>query len=101
MNITAPPATAPAPATTLTNLDSLESGAVFILREPAAEFERPVLLFSDGTDSSILLRLAERAYRPASFPFPVAARVSERRATRADDTFSETAMEDRKIEGYF
>jgi sulfate adenylyltransferase subunit 2 len=71
VNLTTPPATASAPATTLTNLDSLESEAVFILRETAAEFERPVLLFSGGKDSTILLRLAEKAYRPASFPFPV------------------------------
>jgi sulfate adenylyltransferase subunit 2 len=41
------------------------------MREVAAEFERPVLLFSGGKDSIVLLRLAEKAFRPASFPFPV------------------------------
>ena len=41
------------------------------MREVAAEFERPVLLFSGGKDSIVLLRLAEKAFRPAKFPFPV------------------------------
>src|SRR4051812_49988391 len=41
------------------------------MREVAAEFERPVLLFSGGKDSIVLLRLAEKAFRPAPFPFPV------------------------------
>jgi sulfate adenylyltransferase subunit 2 len=56
---------------TLTHLDSLEAEAVFVLREAAAEFERPVLLFSGGKDSAVLLRLAEKAFRPGRFPFPV------------------------------
>src|SRR5438552_11464938 len=55
----------------LTHLDILESESIFILREAAAEFERPVVLFSGGTDSAVLLRLAEKAFRPARFPFPV------------------------------
>ena len=55
----------------LSHLDALESEAVFILREVAAELERPVLLFSGGKDSLVLLRLAEKAFRPARFPFPV------------------------------
>ena len=42
-----------------------------IMREVAAEFERPVLLFSGGKDSIVLLRLAEKAFRPAGFPFPI------------------------------
>jgi len=42
-----------------------------VLREVAAERERPVLLFSGGKDSIVLLRLAERAFRPARFPFPL------------------------------
>jgi len=42
-----------------------------VLRETAAEFERPVLLFSGGKDSIVLLRLAEKAFRPGPFPFPV------------------------------
>ncbi len=55
----------------LTHLDALESESVFIMREVAAEFERPVLLFSGGKDSIVMLRLAEKAFRPAKFPFPV------------------------------
>jgi sulfate adenylyltransferase subunit 2 len=55
----------------LSHLDALESESVHILREVAAEFERPVLLFSGGKDSIILLRLAEKAFRPGRFPFPV------------------------------
>jgi sulfate adenylyltransferase subunit 2 len=49
----------------------LEAESVHIMREVAAEFERPVLLFSGGKDSIVLLRLAEKAFRPAAFPFPV------------------------------
>ncbi|MEX2546379.1 MAG: sulfate adenylyltransferase subunit CysD [Chloroflexota bacterium] len=55
----------------LTHLDALESESVFIMREVAAEFEHPVLLFSGGKDSIVLLRLAEKAFRPARFPFPI------------------------------
>jgi sulfate adenylyltransferase subunit 2 len=56
---------------TLTHLDDLEAEAVHIFREVAAELERPVLLFSGGKDSIVLLRLAEKAFRPGKFPFPV------------------------------
>src|SRR2546423_6678154 len=55
----------------LPHLRTLEAEAVHVMREVAAEFERPVLLFSGGKDSIVLLRLAERAFRPAPFPFPV------------------------------
>jgi sulfate adenylyltransferase subunit 2 len=55
----------------LSHLDALEAEAIFIFREVAAELERPVLLFSGGKDSIVLLRLAEKAFRPASFTFPV------------------------------
>jgi sulfate adenylyltransferase subunit 2 len=55
----------------LSYLRLLEAEAVFVMREVAAEFERPVLLFSGGKDSIVLLRLAEKAFRPARFPFPV------------------------------
>jgi sulfate adenylyltransferase subunit 2 len=55
----------------LSHLDALEAESVHIMREVAAEFERPVLLFSGGKDSIILLRLAEKAFRPGRFPFPV------------------------------
>jgi sulfate adenylyltransferase subunit 2 len=56
---------------TRSHLDELEAEAVHILREVAAELERPVLLFSGGKDSIVLLRLAEKAFRPGRFPFPV------------------------------
>ncbi len=55
----------------LTHLMRLESEAIHIMREVAAELERPVLLFSGGKDSIVLLRLAEKAFRPAPFPFPL------------------------------
>ncbi|HWK16577.1 MAG TPA: sulfate adenylyltransferase subunit CysD [Solirubrobacteraceae bacterium] len=55
----------------LTHLEALEAEAIHIFREVAAELERPVLLFSGGKDSIVLLRLAEKAFRPAGFPFPV------------------------------
>lgn len=54
-----------------THLRALEDEAVHILRELAAECERPCLLFSGGKDSIVLLRLAEKAFRPARFPFPL------------------------------
>src|SRR5271170_5549434 len=55
----------------LSHLRALESEAIHVMREVAAEFERPVLLFSGGKDSIVLLRLAEQAFRPGSFPFPL------------------------------
>src|SRR3954451_14417203 len=55
---------------TLTHLQHLESEAIHVMREGAAELERPVLLFSGGKDSIVLLRLAEKAFRPGKFPFP-------------------------------
>jgi sulfate adenylyltransferase subunit 2 len=55
----------------LSHLDELEAEAIHIMREVAAERERPVLLFSGGKDSIVMLRLAEKAFRPARFPFPV------------------------------
>src|SRR6266853_193624 len=53
------------------HLDWLESEAIHILREVAAECSNPVLFFSGGKDSIVLLRLAEKAFRPAKFPFPL------------------------------
>jgi sulfate adenylyltransferase subunit 2 len=53
------------------HLDALESEAIHILREVAAECANPALLFSGGKDSVVLLRLAEKAFRPGSFPFPL------------------------------
>jgi sulfate adenylyltransferase subunit 2 len=55
----------------LSHLRALEAEAIHVMREVAAEFERPVLLFSGGKDSIVLLRLAEKAFRPGPFPFPV------------------------------
>jgi sulfate adenylyltransferase subunit 2 len=55
----------------LSHLASLEAESIFVMREVAAEFERPVLLFSGGKDSVVLLRIAEKAFRPAGFPFPI------------------------------
>src|SRR3981189_2223358 len=55
----------------LSHLRALESEAIHVMREVAAAFERPVLLFSGGKDSIVLLRLAEKAFRPAPFPFPL------------------------------
>jgi sulfate adenylyltransferase subunit 2 len=55
----------------LSHLQTLEAESIHIFREVAAEFERPVLLFSGGKDSIVLMRLAEKAFRPGRFPFPV------------------------------
>lgn len=52
-------------------LDALEAEAIAILREVAAEFQRPALMFSGGKDSIVLVRLAEKAFRPGPFPFPL------------------------------
>ncbi|WP_335979855.1 phosphoadenosine phosphosulfate reductase domain-containing protein, partial [Streptomyces sp. CA2R106] len=53
----------------LTHLDALESEAVHIFREVAGEFERPVILFSGGKDSIVMLHLALKAFAPAAVPF--------------------------------
>src|SRR5450755_2645557 len=55
----------------LSQLDVLEAESIHVMREVAAEFERPVLLFSGGKDSIVMLALAERAFAPARVPFPV------------------------------
>jgi sulfate adenylyltransferase subunit 2 len=58
------------PQEALTHLEELEAESIFILREAAAEFERPVMLYSIGKDSSVMARLAEKAFAPGPPPFP-------------------------------
>ena len=58
-------------ANVLSHLEVLESESIHILREVAAECRNPALLFSGGKDSIVMLRLAEKAFRPARFPFPL------------------------------
>lgn len=55
----------------LTHLDYLEAEGIHVMREVAAQFERPTLMFSGGKDSIVMLRLAEKAFRPARLPFPL------------------------------
>jgi sulfate adenylyltransferase subunit 2 len=55
----------------LTHLAHLEHEAIFVLREVAAQFERPALLFSGGKDSIVMVRLAQKAFAPARIPFPL------------------------------
>jgi sulfate adenylyltransferase subunit 2 len=55
----------------LSHLQTLEAEAIHVIREVAAEFERPVLLFSGGKDSAVMLHLAVKAFAPARLPFPV------------------------------
>ena len=55
----------------LDHLRTLEAEAIHVMREVAAELERPVMLFSGGKDSIVMLRLAEKAFRPGRFPFPL------------------------------
>jgi sulfate adenylyltransferase subunit 2 len=59
------------PQTTLTHLRQLEAESIHIIREVAAEFDNPVMLYSIGKDSSVMLRLARKAFAPAKLPFPL------------------------------
>src|SRR3546814_2867369 len=63
--------TAPHSDYRLSQLDQLEAESIHIFREVASEFEKPVLLFSGGKDSIVMLRLAEKAFYPAKIPFPL------------------------------
>src|ERR1700690_2241499 len=60
-----------AAAPTLTHLQLLEAESIHILREVASEFQKPVMLYSIGKDSSVMLRLAQKAFYPAPIPFPL------------------------------
>src|SRR5438094_189343 len=55
----------------LSHLKQLEAESIHIIREVAAEFERPVMLYSIGKDSAVMLRLAQKAFYPAKLPFPL------------------------------
>jgi sulfate adenylyltransferase subunit 2 len=55
----------------VSHLDALEAESIFVMREVVAEMQRPVLLFSGGKDSIVMLRLAQKAFAPGSVPFPV------------------------------
>ena len=58
-------------AITLTHLQQLEADSIHIMREVVAETEKPVMLYSIGKDSSVLLHLARKAFYPAKIPFPL------------------------------
>src|SRR5471032_1599459 len=60
-----------APSPRLDHLKALEAESLHIMREVVAEFERPVMLYSIGKDSSVLLRLAQKAFYPGPIPFPL------------------------------
>ena len=66
-----PPAPAQGSAYRKSHLAQLEAEAIYVMREVAAQFERPVLLFSGGKDSIVLVRLAQKAFWPGKFPFPL------------------------------
>ena len=74
-NVTAAQAAAavpqPEPQLRLDHLRALEAESIHIIREVVAEFERPVMLYSIGKDSSVLLRLAQKAFYPGRIPFPL------------------------------
>ena len=55
----------------ISHLEELEAESIYVIREVAAQFERPVLLFSGGKDSITMLHLARKAFYPAALPFPI------------------------------
>ena len=63
--------TSPISPRRLTHLRQLEAESIHILREVAAEFDRPVMLYSIGKDSSVMVRLAQKAFAPGPLPFPL------------------------------
>ena len=67
----ASPYTPPPQSQRLSHLRLLEAESIHILREVASEFERPVMLYSIGKDSSVMLRLAQKAFFPGPIPFPL------------------------------
>ena len=71
MTVTLPRMTSTHTDYRLSQLDQLEAESIHIFREVAAEFEKPVLMFSGGKDSIVMMRLAEKAFYPAKIPFPV------------------------------
>ena len=68
----------------LSHLKELEAESIHIIREVAAEFENPVMLYSIGKDSSVMVRLAEKAFYPGKVPFPVDAYRFEMEIQRDD-----------------
>jgi sulfate adenylyltransferase subunit 2 len=66
-----PPTARASVSARLSHLRQLEAESIYILREVASEFERPVMLYSVGKDSSVMLRLAQKAFYPAPIPFPL------------------------------
>src|SRR5689334_25310001 len=61
----------PTSTQTMTHLRALEAESIHIIREVAAEFSKPVMLYSIGKDSSVMLRLAQKAFYPGPLPFPL------------------------------
>src|SRR5437667_6282392 len=70
----------------LSHIRYLEAESIHVLREVAAEFERPVLLYSIGKDSSVLLRLAQKAFHPGKIPFPLMHVDTDRKSTRLNSS---------------
>ncbi|MSQ05264.1 MAG: sulfate adenylyltransferase subunit CysD [Nitrosomonadaceae bacterium] len=98
------------PMRKMSHLDTLESEAIHILREVAAECTNPALLFSGGKDSIVLLRLAEKAFRPGRFPFPLlhidtghnfpeVIEFRDRRAKELNERLIVRSMEDSILQG--
>ena len=77
---------------TLTHLDELEAESIHIIREVAAEFDNPVMLYSIGKDSAVMLHLARKAFFPGKLPFPLLSDFPERKAIRSYGVLNEKAM---------